>query len=149
VHVPQLCRLDGVVGIKGVKDQMVTVIVSIPCYLHFVSYALTLTTFYAISLHRRWLSSCILPWICSGILLDIGNITCNVGNVASGVGCNIGQSVSCRISWSISCNISGGIGGLHHLVFTSSLFSHRLKRTMATASLARMFQSAPGVGTCC
>jgi hypothetical protein len=28
---------------------------------------------------------------------------------------------------------------LHHFVFTSSLFSHRLKGTMATASLVRMF----------
>jgi hypothetical protein len=31
------------------------------------------------------------------------------------------------------------IGRLHHFVFTSSLFSHRLKGTMAMATLARMF----------
>jgi hypothetical protein len=40
---------------------MVTVIVSTSCYLYFVSSALTLITFYVISLHRWWLSSCILP----------------------------------------------------------------------------------------
>jgi hypothetical protein len=63
VHVPQLCCLDGIVGIKGVRDPMVTVIVSTSCYLHFVSYTLTLTAFRAVSLHRWRFSSCVLPWV--------------------------------------------------------------------------------------
>jgi hypothetical protein len=74
------------VGIKGVRDPMVTVVVCTPCYLHFVSYALTLTTFCAISLHRRRLSSCILPWVQSGDPLDVGGISCVVGDVAGGSG---------------------------------------------------------------
>jgi hypothetical protein len=53
------------------------------------------------------------------------------------------------IGWNISCSIGSGIGRLHHLVFTSSLFSYQLKGTIATASLARTFRSAPVVGTCC
>jgi hypothetical protein len=31
---------------------------------------------------------------------------------------------------------------------TSSVFNYWLKGTIATASLARMFQSTPGLGTC-
>jgi hypothetical protein len=42
MHLPQLCRLNGVVGVKGVGDPMITVVVSTMCYLHFVSYASTL-----------------------------------------------------------------------------------------------------------
>jgi hypothetical protein len=53
---------------------MVTVVVSAPCYLHFISYALTLASFCAIGLHwGRW-SSYIMPWVCGGISLDVGSI---------------------------------------------------------------------------
>jgi hypothetical protein len=51
MHVPQLCCLDGVVGIKSVRDPMVAVVVSTPCYLHFISYTSMLTTFNVVSLH--------------------------------------------------------------------------------------------------
>jgi hypothetical protein len=98
VHVPQLCCLDRVVGIKGVRDPMVTAVVSTPCYLHFVSYALTLTTFCTISLHRRRLSSCILPRICNSVPQDVGSISCVVGDVGWSIGRSISRSVSCRVS---------------------------------------------------
>jgi hypothetical protein len=49
VHVPQVCCLDGVVGIESVRDPMVRIVFSTSFYLHFVSYALTLTAFCAIS----------------------------------------------------------------------------------------------------
>jgi hypothetical protein len=123
VHMPQLRCLDGVVGIKGARDPMVAVIVSTSCYLHFVSYALTLTTFCTISLHKRRLSSCILPWVCSDVPLDVGSISCIVGDVVDYVGSSVGWS----IGRSISCNVGNGVGRLHHFVFTSSLFSHRFK----------------------
>jgi hypothetical protein len=51
MHIPQLWYLDGIAGIKGIGDPMVTVVVSTSCYLHFISYALMLTTFRTISLH--------------------------------------------------------------------------------------------------
>jgi hypothetical protein len=51
VHVPQLHCLDGVVGVKGIRHPMVTIVVSTSCYLYFVSYALSLAAFCAISLH--------------------------------------------------------------------------------------------------
>jgi hypothetical protein len=38
---------------------------------------------------------------------------------------------------------------MYYFIFTSSLFSYRLKGTIAAASLARTFRSTPGVGTCC
>jgi hypothetical protein len=145
VYVPQVRCLDGVVGIKSVRDPMVTIVVSTSCYLHFVSYALTLIAFCAISLHRWRLSSCIMPWVCGGVSLDVG---CIVGDVAGGVGWSIYRSISCRVGWSISCTVGSRVGWLHRSVFTSSLFSHRLKGTLATASLARMFRSASGIGTC-
>jgi hypothetical protein len=75
VHVPQLRCSDRVVGIKGVRDPMVTFIVSMPCYLHFSSYALTLASFCVISMRRRWLSSCILRRICNGVPLDVGSVS--------------------------------------------------------------------------
>jgi hypothetical protein len=38
---------------------------------------------------------------------------------------------------------------LHDFVFSSSLFSHGLKGTLAAASAVRMFRSAPRIRTCC
>jgi hypothetical protein len=78
------------VGIKGARDPMVTVVVSTSCYLHFISYALTLTTFFAISLHRWRMGSCILPCVCSGVSLGVGSISCVVGDVAGSVAGGIG-----------------------------------------------------------
>jgi hypothetical protein len=57
MHVPQLCCLDEIVGIKSVRDPMVAVVVSMSCYLHLISYALTLTAFSVVSLHRWSLDS--------------------------------------------------------------------------------------------
>jgi hypothetical protein len=57
MHVPQLCCLDEIVGIKSVRDPMVAVVVSMSCYLHLISYALTLTAFSVVSLHRWRLDS--------------------------------------------------------------------------------------------
>jgi hypothetical protein len=37
--------LDGVVGTEGVRDPMFTIIISTSCYLHFISYTLTLVSF--------------------------------------------------------------------------------------------------------
>jgi hypothetical protein len=51
VHVSEVRSLNGVVGIEGVGDPMFTIVVSTSCYLHFVSYALTLASFCAIGLY--------------------------------------------------------------------------------------------------
>jgi hypothetical protein len=50
VHDPEFCSLDGVVGIKGVRDPMLAIVVSTSCYLNFISYAVTLASFYTIGL---------------------------------------------------------------------------------------------------
>jgi hypothetical protein len=133
--------LDGVVGIEGVRDPMFTIIISTLCYLHFISYTLTLVSFCAIGLYWRRLSSCIVSWVCDSVSLNVGSVSCVVGDITD----NVGSSV-CR---GISCSIGSGVDRLHDFVFTSSLFSHGLKGTLAAASVVRMFRSAPRVRTCC
>jgi hypothetical protein len=128
---------------------VVAVIVSTLCYLHFVSYTSMLSAFSTVSLHWRRSGSSVLSRVCS---LGAGNISCSVGDVACGVsGGNcwrVGYNIGSRVGSMINYSIGSGIGRLHHFVFTSSLFSYWLKGTMAAMSLARMFQSTPGVGTC-
>jgi hypothetical protein len=50
VHDPEVCSLNGVVGVKGIWDPMFRVVVSTSCYLHFISYAMTLASFGTIGL---------------------------------------------------------------------------------------------------
>jgi hypothetical protein len=140
--------LDGVVGIDGIRDPVFSIIIRMSCYLHFISYMLTLASFCAVSLYWRRLSSYILSWVCDGVSLDVGNVSCVVGDIAIGVGRGIFRGIGCRVSWRISCNISSGIDRLHYFLFTSSLFSYWLKGTLTAMSLARTFRSTPGVETC-
>jgi hypothetical protein len=51
VHMSEIRCLDEVVGIEGVRDPMFTIIISMSCYLHFISYTLTLVSFCAIGLY--------------------------------------------------------------------------------------------------
>jgi hypothetical protein len=74
VHVPEVGSLNRVVGIKGVRDPMLTVVVSTLCYLHFISYAVTLAPFCPIGLDYRRLSSCIVPWVWCSVSLNVGSI---------------------------------------------------------------------------
>jgi hypothetical protein len=149
VHDLEICGLNGVVGIKGVGNPMFAVVVSTPCYLHFVYYAVMLASFWTIVLYWRRLSSWIVSWVWSDVSLDVGSVGCVVDDVDSGIARDICRGISYGVSWSISCSISSGIDRLHYFIFTSSLFSQWLKGTLATTSLARMFRSTPRVGTCC
>jgi hypothetical protein len=63
VHDPEICSLDRVVGVEGVRDPMLAVVVCTPSYLDFISYAVMLTSLRTISLDRRRLSSCVASWI--------------------------------------------------------------------------------------
>jgi hypothetical protein len=102
VHDPELCSFDRVVGIKGVRDPMVAVVVCTLSYLNFISYAVTPTSFCTIGLDRRRLSSCIASWIWGGVPLDVGSIGCIVGGISRGV-C---WSISRWVGWSIGCSVS-------------------------------------------
>jgi hypothetical protein len=51
VHDPEFCSLNGVVGIKGIRDPMFAVVVSTSSYLDFISYAVTLASFCTIGLN--------------------------------------------------------------------------------------------------
>jgi hypothetical protein len=57
VHDPEICSLDGVVGVEGIRDPMLAVVVCTPSYLDFISYAVTLAAFCTIGMDRRRLSS--------------------------------------------------------------------------------------------
>jgi hypothetical protein len=67
VHDPEFCSLDGVVGVKGVRNPMLTVVVSTSGYLDFIPYAVTLACFCTIGLDWRRLSSCIVSWGWRGV----------------------------------------------------------------------------------
>jgi hypothetical protein len=138
MHDPEICSLNGVVGVKGIGNPMFAVVVSTSSYLHFISYAVTLASFSMIGLDQRRVSSYIVSWIWGGIPLDVGNIGCVVGGIISSIGWSVCWSISRRVSWSVSCSIGSGVGRLHYFIFTSSLFSYRVEGTLATTSLARM-----------
>jgi signal transduction histidine kinase len=149
MHHTEICYLDGVVSIEGIRDPVFTIVVSSSSYFHFISDVMTLTSFYAISLGWRRLSSCILSWFWSGISLDVGSVGCVVDRIASNICWSVCWSISRRVGWSISCSVITGIDRLHHFVFASSLFGDWVEGTLAATSLARMYRSTPRVGTYC
>jgi hypothetical protein len=68
-----------VVGVKGIRDPVVAVVVSTVCYFYFILYGLTLITSGACSLSWLRLSSRVPPCITDDVLLLGGS---NVGDVA-------------------------------------------------------------------
>jgi hypothetical protein len=147
MHDPEICSLDGVVGVEGVRYPMLAVIVCTPSYLNFISYAVAPTSFCMIGLDQRRLSSCVVSWIWGGVPLDVGSIGCIVGGVAS-ISRSVCWSISRWVGWSIGCSVSSGISRLHYFVFASPFFSHRVEGTLAATSLSRALRSASGIGTC-
>jgi hypothetical protein len=149
VHDPEICSLDGVVGVKGVRDPVLAILVSTLSYLDFISYAVVLASLSSIGLDQRRLSSCVVSWVRSDVCLNIVSIGCVVDDVTSGIGQVICWGISHRVGWSVRCSIGNEVDWLRYFVFTSSFFSHRVEGTLATTSLARTLRSASGVGTCC
>jgi hypothetical protein len=149
VHDLEICSLDRVVGVEGVRYPMLAVVVCVPSYFDFISYALAPTSLCMISLDQRRLSSCISSWIWWRVSLDVSSIGCTVGGTASGISRGVWWSISHWVGWSIGCSVSSGVTRLHYFVFTSSFFSHRVEGTLATTSLVRTLRSASRIGTCC
>jgi hypothetical protein len=145
VHDLEIYSLDGVVGIKGVRDPVLTIVVSTSSYLDFISYAVALASLCNIDMDQRRRGSCVVSWIRSDVCLNVGSIGCVVGNVTSGVELIVCWGVSNRIGWSIGRSIDR----LCYFIFASSFLSHRVEGTLATTSLAWTLRSASGVGTCC
>jgi hypothetical protein len=52
MHDPEICSLNGVVGVKSVRDPMLAVVVSMSSYLDFISYAVKLASFRTICLDK-------------------------------------------------------------------------------------------------
>jgi hypothetical protein len=86
VHDPEICSFNRIVGVEGVKNLVLVVIVSTTSYLDFISYEETLASFHTIGLDRRRLSSCIVSWIWGGVPLDVGSVGCIVGGITSSIG---------------------------------------------------------------
>jgi hypothetical protein len=149
VHDPEIYSLDRVVGVEGVRDPMLAVVVCTSSYLDFISYAVTLTSLRTIGLDRRRLSSCVASWIWGRVPLDVGSVGCVVGDIASSIGRGVCWSISHWVGWCISYSVGSGIGRLHYFVFALAFFSYRVKGTLATTSLARTLRSISGVRTCC
>jgi hypothetical protein len=137
MHDPEICSLDGVFGIEGVRDPVPMVVVCMLSNLDFISYVVMLTSLRTIGLDRRRLSSCLVSWIWGEIPLDVGSVGCVVGSIASSIGQGVFWSISRWVGWNNSCSVGSGIGRLHYFVFASAFFSYRVEGTLATTSLAR------------
>jgi hypothetical protein len=79
--------------VKGITDPVATVVVSTAFYLHFVSYALTLTALRAVGLHWWRLSSRVLSCVGSSVLLLSAS---SIGSIVGDVACSISTSVGWR-----------------------------------------------------
>jgi hypothetical protein len=130
--------LDGVVGVKCVRDPVLAIVVSTSSYIDFIRYAVALASLSTIGLDQRRLSSCIVSWVRSDVCLNIGSIGCIVDDVTSGIGRVVCWGISHRVGWSVGCSIGSGVDRLRYFVFASTFFNHRVEGTLATTSLARM-----------
>jgi hypothetical protein len=74
MHDPEICSLDGVVGVEGVRCPMLAVVVCTSSYIDFISNAVAPAFFCMIRLDRRRLSSCVASWIWGRVPLDIGSV---------------------------------------------------------------------------
>jgi hypothetical protein len=74
VHDPEICSLDRVVGVEGVRYPMLAFVVCAPGYFDFLSYAVRPTSLCTIGLDQRSLSSCIASWILWRVSLDVSSI---------------------------------------------------------------------------
>jgi hypothetical protein len=63
MHDPEFCSLDGVVGVKGVRDPALAILVNASSYLNFISYAVALASLRTIGLDQKRLSSRIVSWV--------------------------------------------------------------------------------------
>jgi hypothetical protein len=94
MHDSEVSSLNGVVGVEGIGDPVFTIVVSTSCYLHFISYAVTLTSFCMIGLYWRRLSSCIMPGVWGSVSMDVGSVSCVVDHIAGGIGWSVCWSIS-------------------------------------------------------
>jgi hypothetical protein len=110
MHDLEICSMDGVVGVKCVRDPVLAGVISTSCYLDFISYAVALASLSTIGLDQRRLSSHVVSWIRGDVCLNIGSIGCVVDDVTSGIGQVVCWGISRRVGWSVGCSIGSGIG---------------------------------------
>jgi hypothetical protein len=143
VHLPKIYCLDRVSGIKGIRDPIVAIVISMACYLHFVSYMLELTTLRAVGLQWWRLSSCVLSYVTSSVLL-LG--ASSVGGVVFCIARGVTSGVSSLIGCCVGSDVGSVVGRLRDFIVASSLFSHELNGGIVVASLTKSLRPTPGVG---
>jgi hypothetical protein len=109
VHIPEIRSLNGVVGVKSIRDPMFAVIISTSFYLHFVSYAVTLASFCSIDLDWRRLSSCIVSWVRGGVPLNVCSVSCIIDGVASGVGRSVCRALLAGLARASAAALAGAL----------------------------------------
>jgi hypothetical protein len=114
VHDPEICTLDGVVGVKGVRDPVLAIVVSTSSYL-----AVALASLSTIGLDQRRRSSCVVSWVRSNVCLNIGSIGCVVGDVTSGVGRAVAGALATGLAGALAAAFAAGLTGY------ATLFSPR------------------------
>jgi hypothetical protein len=107
VHDLEIYSLDGVVGIKGVRDPVLTIVVSTSSYLDFISYAVALASLCNIDMDQRRRGSCVVSWIRSDVCLNVGSIGCVVGDVTSGVDLIVCWGVSTGLAGALAAALTG------------------------------------------
>jgi hypothetical protein len=137
VHDPEICSLNGVVGVKGVRDPVLAVVVSTSGYFDFVFDAVALAPFGTIGLDQRRLSSCVISWVRSDVCLNIGSIHCVLDDGTSGIGRVVCWGISRRVGWSVGCSVGSAVDRLRYFIFASSFFSYQVEGTLASTLLAR------------
>jgi hypothetical protein len=137
VHDPEICSLNGVVGVKGVRDPVLAVVVSTSSYLDFISDAVALASLWMIGLDQRRLSSGVVSWVRSDVCLSIGSVGCVVGDVISVIDRSVCWSVGWSVGCSVGCSIGSWVGRLCYFIFAPTFFSYLVEGTLAMTSLVR------------
>jgi hypothetical protein len=111
MHDLEICSLNGVVGIKGIGNPMFAIVVSTLSYLHFISYAVTLASFFMIGLDWRRLSSCIVAWVWSGVSLDVGSVGCVVNGIAPTLARVFARALAAGLAGVLAAALAAGLTG--------------------------------------
>jgi hypothetical protein len=67
VQYLEICSLNGVVGVKGVGDPVLAIVVSTSSYLDFISDAVALASLFTVGLDQKRLDSYVVSWVWSGV----------------------------------------------------------------------------------
>jgi hypothetical protein len=109
VHDPEICSLDGVFGVKGVRDPMLAIVVSTSSYLNFISYAVALASLSTIDLDQRRWSSCVVSWVRSDVCLNIGSIGVLLVTLAAALAWSFAGALATGLAGALAAALAAGL----------------------------------------